>query len=82
MRIHLHLKQRNAVQQRIKRAERAQPLAERTVKQHAAHDNGQQNGCFPGKQCAERGTDAGVDRRQRQRALERSVPSPLLLNMT
>ena len=48
--VHLHLEQRNPVQQRVERAQRAEPLAEGPVEQHAQRYRSQQNAQLPREQ--------------------------------
>lgn len=73
MGVYLHLKQGNAVEQRVKRAQRAQPFAERPPEQHAEKNHGGQHSRLPGEQCAERRANAGVHQGERDRALEDSL---------
>ena len=60
MGVYAHLEQRDLIQQRIERAQRAQPLAEGAVEHHAAHNDCQQNAGFPCEQLAQRGADARI----------------------
>ena len=67
--VYTHLEQRDLVQQRIKRAQRAQPLAEGAVEHHAAHNDCQQNAGFPCEQLAQRGADASIGQGEGKGAL-------------
>ncbi len=60
MGVYAHLEQRDLVQQRIERAQRAQPLAEGAVEHHAAHDDRQQDAGLPCEQLAQRSADARI----------------------
>ena len=68
--IHLHPKQGHAIQQGIERTQRTQPLTERSEKQHAQHDDRQQNAQFPGKQLAQCRANARIDKGKRDRTLQ------------
>ncbi len=58
-------KERHPVEQRVKRPQRAEPLAEGTVEYYAQHDHGKQNAEFPCKQAPQRRPDAGIGKGQR-----------------
>ncbi len=47
--IHLHTEKRHPIKQRIKSAQRTQPLAERPVEKHAQHDHRDQDTELPRK---------------------------------
>ena len=71
--IHLHLEKRHPVEQGVERAQRAEPLAEGTVEQHAQHDHRQQDAEFPCKQLAQRRPDAGIGKGQRDGSLQHAL---------
>ena len=71
--VYTHLEQRDLVQQRIKRAQRAQPLAEGAVEHHAAHNDCQQNAGFPCEQLAQRGADAGIGQGEGKGAFQHAL---------
>ena len=71
--IHLHLEQRDLVKKRVERAQRAQPLAEGTVEQHAQYDHRQQDAEFPCKQAAQCRPDAGIGKGQRDSPLQHAL---------
>ena len=76
--IHLHARQRYPVKQRVERAQRAQPLAERAVEQNAQHDHRQQDAELPGEKLAERRPDAGVGKREGDRPLQHALRAQVL----
>ena len=71
--VHLHLEQGHPVKQRVKRTQRAQPLAEGPVKYDTQHDHCQQDAEFPGKQAAQRCPDAGIGKGQRDGSLQHAL---------
>ena len=71
--IHLHLEEGHPVEQCVKRAKRAQPLAEGTVEYHAQHDHRQQDAELPCKQLAQRRPDAGIGKGQRDGSLQHAL---------
>ena len=71
--IHLHLEQRDLVKKRVERAQRAQPLAEGAVEQHAQYDHRQQDTEFPCKQAAQCRPDAGIGKGQRDSPLQHAL---------
>ena len=60
MSVYAHLEQRDLVQQRIERAQRAQPLAEGAVEHYTAHNDCQQNAGLLCEQLAQCGADARI----------------------
>ena len=56
------------IEQCIKSAQRADPLAKRAIKEYRKHHNPQQNAAFPGKQLSQAGADACIGNRQRDTA--------------
>ena len=76
--IHLHLEQGHPVKQRVKRTQRAQPLAEGPVKYDTQHDHCQQDAEFPGKQAAQRRPDAGIGKGQRDSPLQHALGAEVL----
>ena len=76
--VYLNLEQRYPVEQRVKRTQRAQPLAEGPVKYDTQHDHCQQNTEFPGKQAAQRRPDAGIGKGQRNGALQHALGAEVL----
>ena len=78
MLVHLHSEQGHLVQKRVKRAQRAQPLAERTVKQHAQHDHCDQYSELPGKECTQSRPYPGIDRGVRYRAFQNALRTQIL----
>ena len=77
-RIHAHLEKRHFIEQRIKRAQRTEPLAEGAIHKHTAQNNRQQHTAFPCKQLAQRGADARVRQGQRNRALQHTLRAEIL----
>ena len=71
--VNVHRQQRHAVEERVERAERAEPLAERAVEDDAQHDDRDEHAELPRKELAERGTDAAVDKRERDSAFEHAL---------
>ena len=71
--IHLHLEEGHPVEQRVERAQRAEPLAEGTVEQYAQHDHRQQDAELPCKQLAQRRPDAGIGKGQRDGSLQHAL---------
>ena len=76
--IHLHLEQGHPVKQRVKRTQRAQPLAEGPVKYDTQHDHCQQDAEFPGKQAAQRRPDTGIGKGQRNGTLQHALGAEVL----
>lgn len=76
--VHLHLKQGYPVEQGVERPQRAQPLAEGTVEQHAQYDHRQQNAEFPCKQAAQRRPDAGIGKGERDSPLQHALGAEVL----
>ena len=76
--IHLHLEEGNLIEQRVERAQRAQPLAKRPVEQYAQHDHRQQDAELPGEKLAERRPDAGVGKREGDRPLQHTLRAEIL----
>ena len=72
-RVDLNAEQGDLVHQRVKRAERADPLAERAEKQHAQNDYRNQHNKFPRKQFSQCRTDTFVDCRKWQRTLKHTL---------
>ena len=71
--VYLHLEQGYPVEQRVKRPQRAQPLAEGAVEYHAQHDHRQQDAEFPCKQAPQRRPDAGIGKGQRDGSLQHAL---------
>lgn len=71
--VHLHLEEGHPVEQRVKRPQRTEPLAEGTVEYHAQHDHRQQDAEFPCKQLAQRRPDAGIGKGQRDGSLQHAL---------
>ncbi len=71
--VHLHLEEGHPVEQRIERAQRAEPLAKRPVEQYAQHDHRQQDAELPCKQLAQRRPDAGIGKGQRDGSLQHAL---------
>ena len=71
--VHLHLEEGHPVEQRVERAQRADPLTEGTVEQHAQHNHRQQDAELPCKQLAQRRTDAGIGKGQRNGSLQHTL---------
>ena len=71
--IHLHLEEGHPVEQRVERAKRAEPLAERSVEQYAQRNHRQQDAEFPCKQLAQRRPDAGIGKGQRDGSLQHAL---------
>ena len=71
--IHLHLEEGHPVEQRVERAQRAEPLAERSVEQYAQRNHRQQDAEFPCKQLAQRRPDAGIGKGQRDGSLQHAL---------
>ena len=71
--IHLHLEEGHTVEQRVERAKRAEPLAERSVEQYAQRNHRQQDAEFPCKQLAQRRPDAGIGKGQRDGSLQHTL---------
>ncbi len=76
--IHLHSEKRHLVEQCIECTEWAQPLAERTVKQHAQHYYRNQNAKLPRKECAECGTNSRIDGGKRYCSLKHTLRTEVL----
>ena len=76
--IHLHSEKRYLVEQCIECTERAQPLAERTVKQHTQHGYHHQDSEFPRKECTECGAYAGIDDSKRYCSLKHTLRTEVL----
>ena len=76
--IHLHLEEGHPVKQRVKRTQRAQPLAEGPVKYDTQHDHCQQDAEFPGKQAAQRRPDAGIGKGQWDGPLQHALGAEIL----
>ena len=76
--IHLHLEEGHPVEQRVERAKRAEPLAERSVEQYAQRNHRQQDAEFPCKQLAQRRPDAGIGKGQRNGALQHALGAEVL----
>ena len=73
MGVYAHLEQRDLVQQRIERAQRAQPLAEGAVEHYTAHNDCQQNAGFPCEQLAQRGADARIGQGERNSTFQHTL---------
>ena len=71
--VHLHLEEGHPVEQRVERAQRAEPLAERSVEQYAQRNHRQQDAEFPCKQLAQRRPDAGIGKGQRDGSLQHAL---------
>ena len=71
--VYLHLEQGYPVEQRVKRTQRAQPLAEGPVKYDTQHDHCQQDAEFPCKQAPQRRPDAGIGKGQRDGPLQHAL---------
>ena len=71
--VYLHLEQGYPVEQRVKRTQRAQPLAEGAVEYHAQHDHRQKDAEFPCKQAPQRRPDAGIGKGQRDGPLQHAL---------
>ena len=71
--VHLYLKERHPVEQRVKRPQRTEPLAEGTIKYHTQHDHRQQDAEFPCKQAPQRRPDAGIGKGQRDGPLQHAL---------
>ena len=71
--IHLHLEEGHPVEQGVERAQRAEPLAERSVEQYAQRNHRQQDAEFPCKQLAQRRPDAGIGKGQRDGSLQHAL---------
>ena len=71
--VHLHLEEGHPVEQRIERAQWAEPLAKRPVEQYAQHDHRQQDAELPCKQLAQRRPDAGIGKGQRDGSLQHAL---------
>ena len=78
MGVYAHLEQRDLVQQRIERAQRAQPLAERAVEHYTAHNDCQQNAGFPCEQLAQRGADARIGQGEGDSTLQHALRAEIL----
>ena len=76
--INLHSEKRYLIKQRIKRAQRTQPLAERTVEKHTQHDYCNQNAEFPRKEQTESGAYAGINGGERYRSLKYPLRTKVL----
>ena len=76
--VHLHLEEGHPVEQRVERAKRAEPLAERSVEQYAQRNHRQQDAEFPCKQLAQRRLDAGIGEGQRDGSLQHSLGAEVL----
>ena len=71
--VYLHLEQGYPVEQRVKRPQRTEPLAEGAVEYHAQHDHRQQDAEFPCKQASQRRPDAGIGKGQRDGPLQHAL---------
>ena len=78
MGVYAHLEQRDFVQQRIERAQRAQPLAEGAVEYHAAHDDRQQDAGLPCEQLAQRSADARIGQGEGNGTLQHALRAEIL----
>ena len=76
--IHLHARQRYPVKQRIERPQRTQPLAERAVEQQAQDNHRTQHHALPGKQTAQRASDAVAGHGQGNRSLQHALGAQVL----
>ena len=76
--INLHSEKRHLVKQRIKCAQRTQPLAERAVEKHTQQDYRDQNAELPRKERTERGAYAGIDGGERYRTLKYPLRTKVL----
>lgn len=61
---------RYLIEQGVKGAQWADPLAERAIKENRQHHDSQQDAAFPGEQFPQAGTDGRVGNRQRNSALQ------------
>ena len=77
-RVDLNAEQRDLVHQRVKRTERADPLAERAEKQHTQNDDRDQNDQLARKQRAQRRADALVYGGKRDRTLKYALRADIL----
>ena len=71
--VHLYLKERYPVEQRVKRPQRTEPLAEGTVEYYAQHNHGKQDAEFPCKQASQRRPDTGIGKGQRDGPLHHAL---------
>ena len=76
--VYAHLEQRDLVQQRIERAQRAQPLAEGAVEHHTAHDDRQQDAGLPCEQLAQRSADARIGQGAGNGTLQHALRAEIL----
>ena len=76
--IHLNPEEGHPVEQRIERAQRAEPLAEGTIEHHAQHNHRQQDAEFPGKQAPQCRSDAGIGKGQRDGSLQHALRAEVL----
>ena len=76
--VHLHLEQRHPVEQRVERAQRAQPLAEGPIEYDTQHDHRQQEAEFPCKQAAQCRPDTGIGKGQRNGSLQHALGAEVL----
>ena len=76
--IYLHLEKGYLVQQGVERAQRAEPFAERAVKEHAQHDYRNQHAELPCEQLSQRRPNAGIGKRQRDRPLQHALRAEIL----
>ena len=76
--IHLNPEEGHPVEQRIERTQRAEPLAEGTIEQHAQHDHRQQDAELPGKQAPQCRSDAGIGKGQRNGSLQHTLRAEVL----
>ena len=76
--IHLHPRQRYPVEQRVERAQRAQPLAERPVEQHAQDDHRRQHHALPREQVAQGAPNAFAGQGKGNRPLQHALGAQVL----
>ena len=76
--IHFHSEKGYLVKQRIKCAQRTQPLAERAVEKHTQQDYRDQNAELPRKERTECGAYAGIDGGERYRSLKYPLRAKVL----
>ena len=76
--VHLHLEQRDPIEQGVKSAQRTEPFAEGTVEQHTGDDHRKQHGELPGKEAAQCRPNTGIDGGKGNGALQHALRTEIL----